>query len=198
MAVDLGSTFKELIDEINSKSDIHSISNLVTTDTDQTISGIKTFNAPTDVSGQETITTKFKTSNGGALIIGKEGQNSGTMLRFDQVDGTCRLRFRSSATAGSMVWSQPEKNAVLYFDMGNSAGSGVNRITLRNEAGTLALTKELPAAVSANPTLSGSETELAGLQIGSTKYKIVTQTYVDTAIGNIDTLLTALNSGTGV
>ena len=198
MAIDLGSTFKELIDEINSKSDIHSISNLVTTNTAQTISGIKTFNAPTDVSGQETITTKFKTSNGGALIIGKEGQNSGTMLRFDQVDGTCRLRFRSSATPGSMVWSQPEKNAVLYFDMGNSAGSGVNRVTLRNEAGTLALTKELPAAVSANPTLSGSETELAGLQIGNTKYKIVTQTYVDNAIGNIDTLLAALNSGTGV
>lgn len=198
MAVNLGSTFKELIDEINSKSDIHSISNLVTTDTDQTITGIKTFNAPTDVSGKETITTKFKTSNGGSITIGKEGQNSGTMLRFDQVDGTCRLRFRGSAAPGAIVWSQPEKNAVLYFDMGNSAGSGVNRVTLRNVAGTLALTKELPAAVSANPTLSGSETELAGLQIGSTKYKIVTQTYVDTAIGNIDTLLAALNSGTGV
>ena len=172
MAVDLGSTFKELIDEINSKSDIHSISNLVTTDTDQTISGIKTFNAPTDVSGKETTTTKFKTSNGGSITIGKEGQNSGTMLRFDQVDGTCRLRFRSSATAGAVVWSQPEKNAVLYFDMGKSTGSGVNRVTLRNVAGTLALTKELPAAVSANPTLSGSETVLTGLQIGSTKYKI--------------------------
>ena len=195
MAVNLGSTFKELIDEINSKG---SGGDYVKLTTDQTISGIKTFNAPTDVSGNETITTKFKTSNGGALIIGKEGSNSGTMLRFDQVDGTCRLRFRSSATAGAMVWEQPEKNAALYFDMGNSAGSGVNRVTLRNVAGTLALTKELPAAVSANPTLSGSETELAGLQIGSTKYKIVTQTYVDTAIGNIDTLLAALNSGTGV
>ena len=174
------------------------LNNYVKLTTDQTISGIKTFNAPTNVSGKETITTKFKTSNGGALIIGKEGSNSGTMLRFDQVDGTCRLRFRGSATAGAMVWEQPEKNASLYFDMGNSAGSGVNRVTLRNEAGTLALTKELPAAVSANPTLSGSETELTGLQIGSTKYKIVTQTYVDNAIGNIDTLLAALNSGTGV
>ena len=195
MAVNLGSTFKELIDEINSKG---SGGDYVKLTTDQTISGIKTFNAPTNVSGKETITTKFKTSNGGALIIGKEGSNSGTMLRFDQVDGTCRLRFRSSATAGSMVWEQPEKNAALYFDMGNSTGSGKNRVTLRNVAGTLALTKELPAAVSANPTLSGSETELTGLQIGSTKYKIVTQTYVDNAIGNIDTLLTALNSGTGV
>ena len=270
MAVDLGSTFKELIDEINSKgsggdyvklttdqtisgiktftsgsivasktdfsnktmkvsygcngiaytpygtnsihiisfpakdgtfaltSDIPNLTNYVTIDTAQTITGVKTFNAPTNVSGKETITTKFKTSNGGSITIGKEGQNSGTMLRFDQVDGTCRLRFRSSATAGSMVWEQPEKNAVLYFDMGNSAGSGVHRVKLRNISGTIALTKELPAAVSANPTLSGSETELTGLQIGSTKYKIVTQTYVDNAIGNIDTLLTALNSGTGV
>lgn len=244
MAVDLGSTFKELIDEINSKgsggdyvklttdqtisgiktftsgsivasktdssnktmkvaygcngiaytpygttsiklisfpakdgtfaltSDIPNLTNYVTIDTAQTITGIKTFNAPTDVSGKETITTKFKTSNGGSITIGKEGQNSGTMLRFDQVDGTCRLRFRSSATAGAVVWSQPEKNAVLYFDMGNSKGTGMNRVTLRNVAGTLALTKELPAAVSANPTLSGSETELTGLQIGSTKYKI--------------------------
>lgn len=153
-------------------SDIPSTSNLVTTNTAQTITGVKTFNAPTDVSGKETITTKFKTSNGGALIIGKEGQNSGTMLRFDQVDGTCRLRFRSSATAGSMVWEQPEKNAALYFDMGNSTGSGKNRVTLRNVAGTLALTKEIPAAVSANPALSGSEAYLTGLQIGSTKYKI--------------------------
>ena len=199
-----GSTSQKLISLPSSDgtialtSDIPSTSSFVTTDTAQTITGIKTFNAPTDVSGKETITTKFKTSNGGALIIGKEGQNSGTMLRFDQVDGTCRLRFRASATAGAMVWEQPEKNASLYFDMGNSAGSGKHRVTLRNVAGTLALTKEIPAAVSANPTLSGSETELTGLQIGSTKYKIVTQTYVDNAIGNIDTLLTALNSGTGV
>lgn len=46
------------------------------------------------------------------------------------------------------------------------------QLQLPYKDGTLALTKELPAAVSANPTLSGSETELTGLQIGSTKYKI--------------------------
>lgn len=159
------------ISDLAVKSDIPDTSDYVKLTTDQTISGIKTFNAPTNVSGSETITTKFKTSNGGALIIGKEGANSGTMLRFDQVDGKCRLRFRSSATAGSMVWEQPEKNASLYFDMGNSAGSGVNRVTLRNIAGTLALTKEIPAAVSANPTLSGSETELTSIKIGDTTYK---------------------------
>ena len=46
------------------------------------------------------------------------------------------------------------------------------QLQLPYKDGTLALTKELPAAVSANPTLSGSETELTGLQIGSTNYKI--------------------------
>lgn len=46
------------------------------------------------------------------------------------------------------------------------------QLQLPYKDGTLALTKEIPAAVSANPTLSGSETELTGLQIGSTKYKI--------------------------
>lgn len=44
--------------------------------------------------------------------------------------------------------------------------------TFPNKSGTFALTKELPEAVSANPTLSDSETELTGLQIGSKKYKI--------------------------
>ena len=42
------------------------------------------------------------------------------------------------------------------------------QLQLPYKDGTLALTSD----VSANPTLSGSETELTGLQIGSTKYKI--------------------------
>ena len=48
----------------------------------------------------------------------------------------------------------------------------VYQLQLPYKDGTLALTKELPAAVSANPTPSDSDTELTGLQIGSTKYKI--------------------------
>ena len=46
------------------------------------------------------------------------------------------------------------------------------QLQLPYKDGTFALTSDLPAAVSANPTLSGGETELTGLQIGSTKYKI--------------------------
>ena len=86
-------------------------------------------------------------------------------------------------------------NAIAYTSYGETRS---NLISFPGKDGTFALTSDIPAAVSANPTLSGSEAELTGLQIGNTKYKIVTQTYVDTAIGNIDTLLTALNSGTGV
>ena len=49
--------------------------------------------------------------------MGKEGPNSGSMIRLDQADGTCRLRFRSSSTAGAMVWEQPETNSALYLDV---------------------------------------------------------------------------------
>ena len=113
---------------------------------------------------------------------------------------------KNTFTYGSIVVSKTDwsnkttkveygSNAISYTSYGETSAK---LISFPGKEGTFALTSDIPAAVSANPTLSGSETELTGLQIGSTKYKIVTQTYVDTAIGNIDTLLTALNSGTGV
>lgn len=116
--------------------------NYVTIDTDQTITGRKTFNSPANVNGQEVATAIFKTSNGGRLIIGKEGPNSGTMLRFDQTAGTTRLQFRASATPGAMVWSQPEKGAKLYFDLTNSAGVST-RTTLDARSGTIARTSDI-------------------------------------------------------
>lgn len=116
--------------------------NYVTTDTDQTITGKKTFNSPANVNGQEVATAIFKTSNGGQLIIGKEGPNSGTMLRFDQTAGTTRLQFRASATPGAMVWTQPEKGATLYFDLTNSAGVST-RTTLDARSGTIARTSDI-------------------------------------------------------
>lgn len=118
--------------------------NLVTTDKAQTITGLKTFDAPVNISGTEQSTAIFKTSNGGQLIVGKEGANSGTMLRFDQVAGTVRLRFRASATAGAMVWEQPEQGAQLYIDLGKS-GADYRRITFPSAAGTLALTSQITA-----------------------------------------------------
>lgn len=175
-----GSTSQKLISLPSSDgtialtSDIPSTTNLVTTNTDQTITAVKTFNAPANISGTQQVTTKFMTSNGGSISIGKEGPNSGTMLAFKQDDSkdANRLLFRASATAGAMVWEQPEAGATLYFDLGNATGSGKNRITLRSKAGNIALTNELPAAVLANPTLAGTESELTSIKIGSTSYKL--------------------------
>lgn len=90
---------------------------VVTLTGDQEVSGVKTFNAPTNSSGTEQATMKLKTANGGSITFGKEGNNSGSMIRLDQVDGTCRLRFRSSATAGAMVWEQPESGSAVYMDV---------------------------------------------------------------------------------
>ena len=97
----------------------------VSVDTNETITGIKTFNAPATASGEQA-TTIFKTANGGQIIFGKEGPNSGTMIRLDQAkdnngNSICRLRFRASSTAGAMVWEQPESGSCLYYDV-----AGVN------------------------------------------------------------------------
>lgn len=120
------------------------------------------FSAPTDVSGTETITAKFKTSNGGSVSFGKEGPNSGSMLRFDQVDGTCRLRFRGSATAGAIVWEQPEQGAMLYIDLGKD-GADKHRITFPSSAGTLALTSQLSNYALSSNTLRYYSSNNAGL-----------------------------------
>lgn len=97
----------------------------VSVDTNETITGIKTFNAPATASGEQA-TTIFKTANGGQIIFGKEGPNSGTMIRLDQAEDNngnsiCRLRFRASSTAGAMIWEQPESGSCLYYDV-----NGVN------------------------------------------------------------------------
>ena len=128
---------------------------IVGTTTNQTISGIKTFNAPTNSAGVEQTTMKIKTSNGGAIIFGKEGVNSGTMIKLEQTDGTCRLRFRSSATAGAMVWEQPEQGAQLYVDLGAS-GSDYRRITFPSSGGTLALTSQIPSSSTYLPLTGGT------------------------------------------
>lgn len=95
-----------------------SLANYVTLNTAQTITGAKTFNAPKSANGEQATAT-FKTANGGQIIFGKEGPNSGSMIALDQVAGTRRLNFRASATPGAIVWSQPESNSSLYYDVTN-------------------------------------------------------------------------------
>ena len=62
---------------------------------------------------------RFKTGSNqiGAVSFGKESANNGTMVKFEQVEGTTRLQFRASSTPGAMVWKQPEAGSELYLDV---------------------------------------------------------------------------------
>lgn len=167
--------------------------NLVTTDKAQTITGLKTFAAPANISGTEQSTAIFKTSNGGQLIVGKEGANSGTMLRFDQVAGTVRLRFRASATAGAMVWEQPEQGAQLYIDLGKS-GADYRRITFPSAAGTLALTSQITAdtgATSVEVVGSGNAVTAANYTASTRKLTLTKGTTFLTSHQSIKSLNTS-------
>lgn len=142
---------KVVTDELNKKANLNG---------GNTFSGLQTINAPADVNGSETTTLKAKTSNGGAIIFGKEGPNDGTMIRLDQTDGTCRLRFRSSKTAGAIVWEQPEKGAKLHVDLGKD-GSDKHRVTFPSSGGTLALTSQIPKVNNGTLTIQKNGTEVA-------------------------------------
>jgi hypothetical protein len=158
--------------------------NYVTIDTAQTITGRKTFNSPANVNGQEVATAIFKTSNGGQLIIGKEGPSSGTMLRFDQTAGTTRLQFRASGTPGAMVWSQPEKGAVLYFDLTDSKGVS-HRSTLSARGGEIARTSDI-----GNGTITiqknGTNVDSFTTNQSSGKTINIPITKSDVGLGNVD------------
>ena len=104
----------------------------VSTNKDETISGLKTFAAPTNKAGTEQATVWFNTANGGRVGFGKEGANSGTGIFFDQVSGTRRLKFRASATPGAMVWEQPESGSCLYYDVDSVQFRGCNSILFNN------------------------------------------------------------------
>jgi|GEM_PF-1164748 len=148
--------------EIALKSDIPENSeapdNYVDLDSEQTITGRKTFNAPANVAGSEQVTTIFETANGGRILVGKEGTNSGTMLLFEQSKGITRLRFRASATAGAMIWEQPEAGAQLYVDLG-AKDKDYRRITFPASGGTLALTSQIKTKTSQLENDSGFLTQ---------------------------------------
>lgn len=160
--------------------------NYVTIDTAQTITGRKTFNSPANANGQEVATAIFKTSNGGQLIVGKEGPNSGTMLRFDQNAGTTRLQFRASATPGAMVWTQPEKGATLYFDLTNSAGVST-RTTLDARNGTIARTSDIG---NGKITIQKNGTDVGSFTVNQSANKTIDLTL---GVSDVSGLQSALN-----
>lgn len=142
---------------------------------DENISGLKVFTAPAKINETDQITTKFETSNGGSVFIGKEGANNGTMLRFDQVDGTPRLRFRASAAAGAMIWEQPEKGAKLFVDLGSHEEGDYHRITFPSDWGVLALQSSVDDKVPKSRKINGH-----------TLSADVTISKGDVALGNVD------------
>lgn len=130
--------------------------------------GGMTVYSASDTAGVETASMTVKTSNGGQLIIGKEGPNGGTMLRFDQKTGIPRLRFRASDTPGAMVWEQPETAARLYLDFGNAAGNGTNRVNVPNPegGGTLALLSDLNGFITSVPNITITDTDKTNKIVG--------------------------------
>lgn len=86
-----------------------------------TANGSNVFQNDIFTSGSENqvIKYRFKTASNqyGAIYFGKEGPNNGSMIRLDQVEGTPRLYFRASSTAGAIVWNQPESGSQLFFDV---------------------------------------------------------------------------------
>ena len=145
-------------------------------------SGLQTVNAPTNSAGTEQATVKFKTANGGSITFGKEGPDSGSMIRLDQTDGTCRLRFRSSSTAGAMVWEQPEKGAKLFVDLGKS-GADYHRIEFPSTDGTLALTYQIPTSSTVSgwgfTKNAGTVTSVAVKMNGETKGTVTSSGTID-------------------
>ena len=86
-----------------------------------TANGSNVFQNDTFTSGAENQVVKYRFKTGsnqyGAIYFGKEGPNNGSMIRLDQVEGTPRLYFRASSTAGAIVWNQPESGSQLFFDV---------------------------------------------------------------------------------
>ena len=160
------------------------IGGYVTVDTAQDITGTKTFKAPTNISGTEQATTIYETSNGGRIIFGKEGGNSGTMIGLDQVKGTRRLNFRASATPGAIVWSQPESGSALYMDVGT--------VDFRQAA----ITAEKSATFNSTATFKGTTTFNSTLKFAYANYKSAGYLYTD-ANGSLQkgTLATVATSG---
>jgi len=104
------------------------------------------------------------------------------MLRFEQEEGTTRLKFRSSETPGAMVWEQPEKGAQLYIDLGSKGTDGdYKRISFPGSSGILALQsavdnkvdKATGKGLSTNDYTSDEKTKLNGIESGAQKNTVI-------------------------
>lgn len=139
-----------------------------------TLTGSVTINNQTAyTSGTEQVSLKARFRTGanqyGAVYFGKEGPNSGSMIRLDQVEGTPRLYFRASATAGAIVWNQPETNSQLYFD--------VNTVNFRS-AGYVASSDSFRPSVTGKKDLGTSSLKFNNLYVNNIPGYVPTTTTV--------------------
>ena len=200
--------FDSLTDVTIPASDLNNIPNdYVTIATNQTITGLKTFAAPSDVKYAELNSMIIRTANGGSIRFAKEGPTEGTMIRLDQADGTARLRVRATSDPGTIVWEQPEANAVLHLHLGASSGSGVNQIVVPNIAsGTLVLggagaalgKSTKPVYIAANGQATECSTYAGGTKVtlnGSSKGGTTASFYAPTSAGTSNYILQSAGSG---
>ena len=144
---------------------------------DHTFTGNQTiFQSDDWTSGRETDVVKYRFKTGsnqyGAIYFGKEGSNSGAMIGLDQVEGTRRLNFRASSTAGAIVWSQPEANSQVFFDVNtvnfrtagyvfNASGITPSSTNTRNTGSSSKLFKTLYANTLSNGSASINIADIA-------------------------------------
>ena len=181
----------------------------VTVVTAQEISGQKTFTAPALANGEQPTTT-FLTANGGRIIFGKEGQNSGSMIALEQEKGTRRLNFRSSSTPGAMVWEQPESGSALFYDVENVNFRGTNNVNGNGNftwtlSGTNKFTVPYPGTVTPIISLglqkiSAAANEYSFYKFNSTTNGVVLDLFTAPSIGVLKdgTYKNSLNIGDAV
>lgn len=173
-----------------------------------TVNGKSVFQNDIWESGVENDVVKyrFKTTSGsyGAIVFGKESGNAGAMIGIDQVEGTRRLNFRASSTAGAIVWQQPETNSMLYFDVDSinfrlKTGNGV---FVLNKTGFFPYTDN-------TETIGNSTHQFKSVYAGnyyengtliSDKYALKTETPNDVKISNSKIILSKDDTdiGTGI
>ena len=105
------------------------MSQFVTLDTEQIITGAKTFNTPLGM--------KIRTSNSGSVVVGQDEESNDTMIRLDRFNGTCRLKLSAPDGTGQVLWEQPEVGAELMVVLGSK------QISFPYRSGTLAVTADL-------------------------------------------------------
>ena len=141
-------------------------SNMATTDTAQTISGAKSFTTHQYFKGG---VASSSTGNTSQIVMAKPDGTQQWALTSN--DKTFIVNPTTSSTAGQLVCNLGSQMYMSGADLGRSAGKwkdlylsgGIynnsgNKLTLPSSAGTLALTSQIPSAITVDSALSSTST----------------------------------------